>query len=116
MRFGYVGATLRASPEISELPLVRLDASCNGISRVPLCYRRLRHLQSISLDNNPLQTPPAHVCSKGKYHIFKYLNTEACKRSQEELERQLRPTGFSSWWVEAGGKDPRQGGGWDGGV
>ncbi|XP_077400992.1 DISP complex protein LRCH3 isoform X2 [Vanacampus margaritifer] len=82
--------------EISELPLVRLDASCNRITQVPLCYRHLRHLQTISLDNNPLQMPPAQICSKGKYHIFKYLNMEACKRSQEELERHLRPTGFNS--------------------
>lgn len=82
--------------EISELPLVRLDVSCNRVSHVPLCYRHLRHLQSISLDNNPLIMPPAHICSKGKYHIFKYLNMEACKRSQEELERHLRPTGFNS--------------------
>ncbi|XP_077445809.1 DISP complex protein LRCH3 isoform X2 [Stigmatopora argus] len=87
---------LRSLPEeISELPLVRLDVSCNRITRVPLCYRHLRHLQSISLDNNPLQMPPAQICSKGKYHIFKYLNMEACKRSQEELERHLRPTGFN---------------------
>ncbi|CAJ1086524.1 leucine-rich repeat and calponin homology domain-containing protein 4 isoform X2 [Xyrichtys novacula] len=82
--------------EISELPLVRLDVSCNRISHVPLCYRHLRHLQSIALDSNPLQMPPAQICSKGKYHIFKYLNMEACKRGQEELERHLRPTGFNS--------------------
>ncbi|KAL6118915.1 lrch4 [Pungitius sinensis] len=82
--------------EISELPLVRLDVSCNRISQVPLCYRHLRHLQSLLLDNNPLQMPPAQICSKGKYHIFKYLNMEACKRSQEELERHLRPTGFKN--------------------
>ena len=88
--------------EISELPLVRLDVSCNRISNVPLCYRHLRHLQSIMLDNNPLQMPPAQICSKGKYHIFKYLNMEACKRSQEELERHLRPTGFNSWWGAGG--------------
>ncbi|KAM9425280.1 DISP complex protein LRCH3 isoform 2-T2 [Pholidichthys leucotaenia] len=82
--------------EISELPLVRLDVSCNRISHVPLCYRHLRHLQSITLDNNPLQMPPAQICSKGKYHIFKFLNMEACKRSHEELEKHLRPTGFNS--------------------
>lgn len=82
--------------EISELPLVRLDVSCNRISHVPVCYRHLRHLQSISLDNNPLILPPAQICSKGKYHIFKYLNMEACKRSTDELERHLRPTGFNS--------------------
>ncbi|CAN9509788.1 unnamed protein product [Ophioblennius macclurei] len=82
--------------EISELPLVRLDVSCNRISHVPLCYRHLRHLQNIWLDNNPLQMPPAQVCSKGKYHIFKYLNMEACKRNQDDLEKHLRPTGFNS--------------------
>ncbi|XP_036002007.1 LOW QUALITY PROTEIN: leucine-rich repeat and calponin homology domain-containing protein 4 [Fundulus heteroclitus] len=83
--------------EISELPLVRLDVSCNRISHVPLCYRHLRHLQTISLDSNPLQMPPAQICSKGKYHIFKYLNMEACK-GHEELEKHLslRPTGFKS--------------------
>ncbi|KAG7235460.1 hypothetical protein INR49_002691 [Caranx melampygus] len=47
--------------------------------------------------------PPAQICSKGKYHIFKYLNMEACKRSQEELERHLRPTGFNSC-VDSGSK------------
>ncbi|XP_032439110.1 leucine-rich repeat and calponin homology domain-containing protein 4 isoform X1 [Xiphophorus hellerii] len=84
--------------EISELPLVRLDVSCNRISRVPLCFRHLRHLQTISLDSNPLQMPPAQICSKGKYHIFKYLNMEACKSHEEELEKNLnmRPTGFKS--------------------
>uniref|UniRef100_A0A3Q3X795 Calponin-homology (CH) domain-containing protein n=1 Tax=Mola mola TaxID=94237 RepID=A0A3Q3X795_MOLML len=87
---------LTTLPEISELPLIRLDVSCNRISHVPFCYRHLQHLQSISLDNNPLQMPPAQICSKGKYHIFKYLNMEACKRSQEELERHPRPTGFNS--------------------
>ncbi|KAI5104370.1 leucine-rich repeat and calponin-like domain-containing protein 4 isoform X1, partial [Silurus meridionalis] len=82
--------------ELAELPLVRLDVSCNRISHVPVCYRHLRHLQHISLDNNPLQMPPAQICSKGKFHIFKYLNMEACKRSQDQLERALRPSGFSS--------------------
>ncbi|CAB1345003.1 unnamed protein product [Coregonus sp. 'balchen'] len=89
--------------ELSELPLVRLDVSCNHISHVPVCYRHLRQLQTIVLDNNPLQQPPAQVCSKGKYHIFKFLNIEACKRNQEELERALRPTGFNSC-VDSGSK------------
>ncbi|XP_034146354.1 leucine-rich repeat and calponin homology domain-containing protein 4 isoform X1 [Esox lucius] len=82
--------------ELSELPLVRLDASCNHISRVPVCYRHLRQLQTIVLDDNPLLHPPAQVCSKGKYHIFKFLNMEACKRSRDEIEKALRPTGFNS--------------------
>ncbi|XP_067292542.1 leucine-rich repeat and calponin homology domain-containing protein 4 isoform X2 [Pseudorasbora parva] len=82
--------------EFSELPLVRLDVSCNRISHVPVCYRHLRHLQSIILDNNPLQMPPAQICSKGKFHIFKYLNMEACKRTQDQFEKALRPTAFNS--------------------
>ncbi|KAI2662381.1 Leucine-rich repeat and calponin homology domain-containing protein 4 [Labeo rohita] len=82
--------------ELSELPLVRLDVSCNRISQVPVCYRHLRHLQNIILDNNPLQMPPAQICSKGKFHIFKYLNMEACKRTQDQFEKALRPTAFNS--------------------
>lgn len=88
-------------PELSELPLVRLDFSCNRVVTIPRCYRRLRHLQIILADNNPLQSPPAQVrkgpggvgvtpgppktpsdlppqvCLKGKVHIFKYLHLEA---------------------------------------
>ncbi|KAG9348185.1 hypothetical protein JZ751_001920, partial [Albula glossodonta] len=49
----------RLPPELAELPLVRLDFSCNKVTSIPVCYRNLRHLQSIVLDNNPLQSPPA---------------------------------------------------------
>ncbi|XP_069071755.1 leucine-rich repeat and calponin homology domain-containing protein 4 isoform X3 [Pleurodeles waltl] len=83
--------------ELAELPLVRLDISCNRITRIPVCYRHLRHLQSILLDNNPLQSPPAQICLKGKIHIFKYLNIEACSKTVPDLpefERVSRPTGF----------------------
>ncbi|XP_041034853.1 DISP complex protein LRCH3-like isoform X2 [Carcharodon carcharias] len=84
--------------EISELPLVRLDFSCNKVTRIPVCYRHLRHLQNILLDNNPLQSPPAQICTKGKIHIFKYLNIEACKTVPDlsDLDRSIRPQGFSS--------------------
>ncbi|XP_037230803.1 leucine-rich repeat and calponin homology domain-containing protein 4 [Falco rusticolus] len=69
---------LRVLPaELSELPLVRLDFSCNRVVTIPRCYRRLRHLQIILADNNPLQSPPAQVCLKGKVHIFKYLHHHA---------------------------------------
>uniref|UniRef100_A0A8C4US19 Leucine-rich repeat and calponin homology domain-containing protein 4 n=1 Tax=Falco tinnunculus TaxID=100819 RepID=A0A8C4US19_FALTI len=69
---------LRVLPaELSELPLVRLDFSCNRVVAIPRCYRRLRHLQIILSDNNPLQSPPAQVCLKGKVHIFKYLHHHA---------------------------------------
>ncbi|XP_072776661.1 leucine-rich repeat and calponin homology domain-containing protein 4 isoform X2 [Taeniopygia guttata] len=63
--------------ELSELPLVRLDFSCNRVVAIPRCFRRLRHLQVLLADNNPLQFPPAQICLKGKVHIFKYLETEA---------------------------------------
>lgn len=47
--------------ELSELPLVRLDFSCNRVVVIPRCFRRLRHLQMLLADNNPLQFPPAQV-------------------------------------------------------
>ncbi|KPP65444.1 leucine-rich repeat and calponin-like domain-containing protein 4-like [Scleropages formosus] len=101
--------------ELSELPLVRLDVSCNRVSRVPVCYRHLRHLQTITLDNNPLLSPPAQICSKGKFHIFKFLNIEACKTTQEALERALRPTGFNSCLSDQELFSGRQYGGLDSG-
>ncbi|XP_040202915.1 leucine-rich repeat and calponin homology domain-containing protein 4 isoform X2 [Rana temporaria] len=85
--------------ELSELPLVRLDISCNRISHIPVCYRHLRHLQTIILDNNPLQYPPAQICLKGKVHIFKYLNIEACSKPPPELSdggKMSRPTSFTT--------------------
>lgn len=50
-----------APPELSELPLARLDFSCNRVVAIPRCFRRLRHLQVLLADNNPLQFPPAQV-------------------------------------------------------
>ncbi|XP_053574333.1 leucine-rich repeat and calponin homology domain-containing protein 4 [Bombina bombina] len=85
--------------ELSELPLIRLDFSCNRVIRIPVCYRHLRHLQSIILDNNPLQYPPAQICLKGKVHIFKYLNIEACSKPMSDLggfEKLSRPTSFTT--------------------
>ncbi|KAM9316941.1 DISP complex protein LRCH3 [Gastrophryne carolinensis] len=87
---------VRLPEEIAELPLVRLDFSCNKITSIPVCFRNLRHLQTIVLDNNPLQAPPAQTCIKGKIHIFKYLNIEACKNAADLPEYERRPLGFSS--------------------
>ncbi|GLD72851.1 leucine-rich repeat and calponin homology domain-containing protein 1 isoform X11, partial [Lates japonicus] len=39
----------------------------------------MKQLQSLQLENNPLQSPPAQICIKGKVHIFKYLSIEACR-------------------------------------
>lgn len=113
--------------ELADLPLVRLDFSCNKVTSIPVCYRQLTQLQSIVLDNNPLQSPPAQVthtvkqqqqqqrspvaepnfnvcvcvcvkiCIKGKIHIFKYLNLEASKTTPELSDYDRRPLNFSSW-------------------
>ncbi|XP_045041917.2 DISP complex protein LRCH3 isoform X9 [Desmodus rotundus] len=82
--------------ELAELPLIRLDFSCNKITTIPVCYRNLRHLQMIALDNNPLQSPPAQICIKGKIHIFKYLNIQACKIAPDLPDYDRRPLGFGS--------------------
>ncbi|EPQ15693.1 Leucine-rich repeat and calponin like proteiny domain-containing protein 4 [Myotis brandtii] len=85
--------------ELGDLPLVRLDFSCNRISRIPVSFCRLRHLQVILLDSNPLQSPPAQICLKGKLHIFKYLSTEAGRRGGAALGdlAPSRPPSFSPW-------------------
>ncbi|XP_066868065.1 leucine-rich repeat and calponin homology domain-containing protein 4 isoform X7 [Kogia breviceps] len=89
---------LSALPEeLGDLPLVRLDFSCNRVSRIPVSFCRLRHLQVILLDSNPLQSPPAQICLKGKLHIFKYLSTEAGRRGGSALGdlAPSRPPSFS---------------------
>ncbi|XP_031754247.1 leucine-rich repeat and calponin homology domain-containing protein 4 [Xenopus tropicalis] len=93
---------LSALPEeLSELPLIRLDLSCNRITHIPVCYRHLRHLQTVILENNPLQYPPAQICLKGKVHIFKYLNIEACSKPVSELGVKLsRPTSLTTCLTE----------------
>ncbi|XP_045394858.1 leucine-rich repeat and calponin homology domain-containing protein 2 isoform X2 [Lemur catta] len=70
--------------ELGDLPLVKLDFSCNKVTEIPVCYRKMHHLQVIILDNNPLQVPPAQICLKGRVHIFKYLNIQACCRMDKK--------------------------------
>ncbi|XP_056673735.1 leucine-rich repeat and calponin homology domain-containing protein 4 isoform X1 [Monodelphis domestica] len=88
--------------ELGDLPLVRLDFSCNHVSRIPSSFRRLRHLQVILLDSNPLQSPPAQICLKGKLHIFKYLSSEAGERGVSGFGDlpPSHPSGFSPCPVE----------------
>ncbi|XP_056267680.1 leucine-rich repeat and calponin homology domain-containing protein 2 [Pseudoliparis swirei] len=69
--------------ELADLPLVLLDFSCNKITEIPPAYRKLWQLQHIILDNNPMQSPPAQICLKGKVHIFKYLNIQACRTDKK---------------------------------
>ncbi|CAN0170999.1 unnamed protein product [Lampetra planeri] len=92
--------------ELSRLPLVSLDFACNRVTEIPLCYRRLRGLQVIQLDNNPLRLPPAQVCVKGKVHIMKFLTVEACRiegryepfETPEQLKRPIPKRFVDSCW------------------
>ncbi|CAL8363525.1 unnamed protein product [Merluccius merluccius] len=86
----------RLPAELSMLPLVRLDFSCNKVTSIPSCYRHLTHLHAIVLDHNPLLSPPAHVCIKGKIHIFKYLNLEAAKTTSDLPEYDRRTQSYNS--------------------
>ncbi|NXW05078.1 LRCH1 protein, partial [Fregetta grallaria] len=65
--------------ELVQLPLVKFDFSCNKVLVIPICFRKMLQLQVLLLDNNPLQSPPAQICTKGKVHIFKYLTVQACQ-------------------------------------
>ncbi|KAJ7401780.1 Leucine-rich repeat and calponin like proteiny domain-containing protein 1 [Pitangus sulphuratus] len=65
--------------ELVHLPLVKFDFSCNKVLVIPICFRKMMQLQVLLLENNPLQSPPAQICTKGKVHIFKYLTVQACQ-------------------------------------
>ncbi|NXG47258.1 LRCH1 protein, partial [Psilopogon haemacephalus] len=65
--------------ELVQLPLVKFDFSCNKVLVIPCCFRKMVQLQVLLLENNPLQSPPAQICTKGKVHIFKYLTVQACQ-------------------------------------
>ncbi|KFO73828.1 Leucine-rich repeat and calponin homology domain-containing protein 1, partial [Cuculus canorus] len=65
--------------ELVQLPLVKFDFSCNKVLVIPICFRKMVQLQVLLLENNPLQSPPAQICTKGKVHIFKYLAVQACQ-------------------------------------
>ncbi len=47
--------------DLAGLPLVKFDFSCNKVSTIPVCYRKMSQLQLLQLENNPLQSPPAQV-------------------------------------------------------
>lgn len=82
--------------EISQLKLVNFDCSSNRINKLPLCFREMVTLIDLVVDNNPLELPPAHICTKGLLHIMKYLLVEAIKEekkrgvlSEYEINTQL---------------------------
>ncbi|KAG1683978.1 Leucine-rich repeat and calponin y domain-containing protein 3 [Nymphon striatum] len=77
---------------LSRLNLVRLDISGNKISELPASFRLIDSLTELNLDHNPLTSPPAFLCTRGKVHIFKYLENQAVK---EDRKRGLMPeTGY----------------------
>ncbi|KAL4219818.1 calponin y [Mactra antiquata] len=71
--------------EISKLNLRNLDISSNRISKIPTVFRRIETLEEIILDYNPLTTPPAHICTKGKQHIMKYLHIISIREDKARL-------------------------------
>ncbi|GAB5582739.1 leucine-rich repeat and calponin homology domain-containing protein 4 isoform X3 [Prionailurus iriomotensis] len=89
------GNELQSLPtELCSLPSLRdLSVRRNQLSTLP----DGGHLQVILLDSNPLQSPPAQICLKGKLHIFKYLSTEAGRRGGSALGdlAPSRPPSFS---------------------
>ncbi|XP_022087975.1 leucine-rich repeat and calponin homology domain-containing protein 3-like isoform X3 [Acanthaster planci] len=85
--------------EISRLPLVMLDVSCNKITFIPPSYRHIKTLDILKLEHNPLEMPPAQVCTRGKVHIFKYLNNVATKderRSRLEQNERLSRRSYNN--------------------
>lgn len=69
--------------EISHLKLVNFDCSSNRLSKLPLCFREMVTLIDLVVDHNPLEVPPAHICTKGLLHIMKYLLVEAIKEEKK---------------------------------
>ncbi|XP_052057583.1 leucine-rich repeat and calponin homology domain-containing protein 1-like isoform X2 [Mytilus californianus] len=83
--------------ELSKLSLRKIDFSNNRISTIPTAFRKIETLEEILLDSNPLTMPPAHLCTKGKKHIMKYLQIEAIKEdrrrgvlNEAEMKRLVR--------------------------
>ncbi|KAJ7390329.1 LIM and calponin y homology domain protein [Desmophyllum pertusum] len=77
--------------ELSKLKLVRLDFSYNKVSVIPPAYRLITSLSVLELAHNPLTSPPAQVCTKGKLHIFKYLSATAHEQEKRRtFDREVR--------------------------
>ncbi|ESO96641.1 hypothetical protein LOTGIDRAFT_143816, partial [Lottia gigantea] len=69
--------------EISRLNLRKIDFSNNRIEKIPTVFRKIDTLEEIILNNNPLISPTAHICTKGRKHIMKYLHIEAIKEERK---------------------------------
>ncbi|KAK4028485.1 hypothetical protein OUZ56_017754 [Daphnia magna] len=69
--------------ELMFLQLVTLDISVNRISALPVELRYMVSLVDLCVEHNPLASPPAHLCTRGRIHIFKYLEIEAIKEDRK---------------------------------
>ncbi|TRY71509.1 hypothetical protein TCAL_06104 [Tigriopus californicus] len=86
--------------EISYLQLTSLDLSGNRISVLPAELRFMTTVVDLNLGENPLTCPPANLCSRGRIHVFKYLEIQAIKEDRKrgvltegEYRRSYRKTG-----------------------
>ncbi|XP_042872817.1 DISP complex protein LRCH3-like isoform X6 [Penaeus japonicus] len=100
--------------ELCFLRLVLLDLSGNRISTLPTELRFMSSLVTLSLDNNPLQHPPANLCTRGRVHIFKWLEMTAAKEdkkrgvlSEAEFRKLRKPSSATDFRFVNGFFDPR---------
>lgn len=69
--------------ELVDLPLVKFDFSCNKVLVIPICFREMKQLQVLLLENNPLQSPPAQVRGLTKiYGIYSQRYLGNSRQSQ----------------------------------
>ncbi|TSZ97552.1 Leucine-rich repeat and calponin homology domain-containing protein 3 [Bagarius yarrelli] len=98
---------LRSLPEslINLQALTYLNISRNQVSTLPayLCSLPLKvliacnnKLVSLPEDVGQLRQLTELICIKGKIHIFKYLNMEACKIAPDLSDYDRRPLAFGS--------------------
>merc|ERR1712223_2085134 len=69
--------------EISYLQLTTLDLSGNRIASLPVELRFMTTVVNLNLGENPLTCPPANLVSRGKIHVFKYLEIQAIKEDRK---------------------------------
>lgn len=68
--------------EVTYLKLIRLDLSENRIATLPVELRTMTSLVSLDLAHNPLVSPPASICTRGRVHVFKYLELRSAKEDK----------------------------------
>ncbi|CAJ0583368.1 unnamed protein product, partial [Mesorhabditis spiculigera] len=63
--------------ELCRLPLQNLDLSSNQFTHLPLQICKMKTLVEFRIEDNPLVAPPAKIVSKGRQHIFKWMEIES---------------------------------------